>query len=156
MITLPEAHQYKDDAGNTVTELPLVVKPPKKDSYVQATNSGSLTATKASISGTLNANAGQVGCFKIYETGLYSDFIELNDKNLNFSGGTLSIQTASGNNNLTLSAATTSPFIEFSNGGRISDNNESVGFVFYSEDDTTENETKISYKPYIYATGTDG
>jgi hypothetical protein len=28
--------------------------------------------------------------------------------------------------------------------------------VFYSEDDTTENETKISYKPYIYATGTDG
>ena len=156
MITLPEAHQYKDAAGNTVTELPLVVKPPKKDSYVQATNSGSLTATNASISGTLNANAGQVGCFKIYETGLYSDFIELNDKNLIFSGGTLNIQTASGNNNLTLSAATTSPFIEFSNGGRISDNNESVGFVFYSEDTTTENTTQISYKPYIYATGTDG
>ena len=131
---------------------------PKKDSYVKAEANGALIANNATISGNLNAEAGKVGCFDIYETGLYSDFIELNKDSLVLTGGKFTLSNSNtGNSNTgeSISLDTTSksnPAIIFSGNGSIVDQTGSVGLRF----EAGESENQIKYKAILYATGTDG
>ena len=129
---------------------------PKKDSYVKAEANGALIANNATISGNLNAEAGKVGCFDIYETGLYSDFIELSKESLVLAGGNFTLKAGSTSNtgeSISLNTSFNSnPAIIFSGNGSIVDQTGSVGLRF----EAGESKKEITYKAFLYATGTDG
>ena len=126
---------------------------PKKDSYVKAEANGALIANNATISGNLNADAGKVGCFDIYETGLYSDFIELNKDSLVLNGGKFTLSNSNTGDSISLDTTSKSnPAIIFSGNGGIIDQTGSVGLAFKAG----ESENQIKYKAILYATGTDG
>ena len=149
---------YKLKINNTETtiEIPLVVKVPKKDSYVKAEANGALTATNASISGNLNAAAGKIGGFEIYENGLYSDFVELSKKSLVLAGGNFTLKAGSTSNtgeSISLNTSfNSSPAIIFSGNGSIIDQTGSVGLRFKAG----ESKNTIRYRALLYATGTNG
>ena len=146
---------YKLTINNTPTEvkIPLVVKVPNKNSYVKAESSGALTANNATISGNLNAEAGKVGCFDIYETGLYSDFIELSEDSLVLTGGKFTLSSSNTGESISLDTTSNSNLsIIFSGNGSIVDQTGSVGLRFKAG----ESENQIEYKAFLYAAGTDG
>ena len=146
---------YKLTINDTPTNvfIPLVVKVPNKNSYVKAESSGALTANNATISGNLNAEAGKVGCFDIYENGLYSDFIELSKDSLVLAGGKFTLSNSNTGESISLDMSTKSnPAIIFSGNGSIVDQTGSVGLRFKAG----ESENTITYKAFLYATGTDG
>ena len=126
---------------------------PNKNSYVKAGSSGALTANNATISGNLNAEAGKVGCFDIYETGLYSDFIELSENSLVLTGGKFTLSSSNTGESISLDTTSNSNLsIIFSGNGSIVDQTGSVGLRFKAG----ESENQIEYKAFLYAAGTDG
>ena len=146
---------YKLTINNNTTyvNIPLVVKVPNKNSYVKAGSNGALTANNATISGNLNAEAGKVGCFDIYETGLYSDFIELSENSLVLTGGKFTLSSSNTGESISLDTTSNSNLsIIFSGNGSIVDQTGSVGLRFKAG----ESENQIEYKAFLYAAGTDG
>jgi hypothetical protein len=128
---------------------------PKKDSYVKAEANGALTANNATISGNLQAEAGKIGGFEIYENGLYSDFIELSKDSLILAGGNFTLKSSSAYNtgeSISLDTSRLNPAIVFSGNGGIIDQTGSVGLTFKAGESTN----KINYQAYFYATGTSG
>ena len=139
----------------STVKLPLIVKVPKKDSYVKAEANGALTANNATISGNLQAEAGKIGGFEIYENGLYSDFIELSKDSLILAGGNFTLKSSSAYNtgeSISLDTSRLNPAIVFSGNGGIIDQTGSVGLTFKAGESTN----KIKYQAYFYATGTSG
>lgn len=144
---------YKFNSSATEIMLPLVVEVPKKDSYVKAEANGALTANNATISGNLQAEAGKIGGFEIYENGLYSDFIELSKDSLILAGGSFTLKSSSTSNtgeSISLDTSRVNPAIVFSGNGGIIDQTGSVGLTFKAGESTNT----IKYKAYFYATGT--